>query len=152
MRLSELSNFPTPWASNFQTPSSQTFELEPGVCSVNRYAFSGGPSPCSLAQRVATASNFQAGFPFKLSISRPLSSSKLSNFQASNSSFSKVFSNSPISSNIWYVQSLNNSSSKNPTRDTSRIFSHGPGISPIAQNFRSVFGSLGFGSGLVMVI
>ena len=28
MRLSELSNFPTPWVSNFQTPSSQTFELE----------------------------------------------------------------------------------------------------------------------------
>ena len=86
MRLSELSNFPTPWVSNFQTPSSQTFELEPGVCSVNRYAFSSGPSPCSLAQRVATASNFQAGFPFKLSISKlaptfKLETLKLSSFK-----------------------------------------------------------------------
>ena len=64
----ELSIFQTPWVSNFQTPSSQTFELEPD--SVNPYAFSSGPSPCSRAQRVAAASNFQAGFPFKLSNSK----------------------------------------------------------------------------------
>ena len=56
------------------------------------------------ATRVAAASNFQAGFPFKLSNSKlaPLSNSKHSNFQTSPSLFFKLFkfSNSPISSNI----------------------------------------------------
>ena len=77
----ELSIFSTPWVSSFQTPSSQTFELEPGGCSVNPYAFSSGPSPCSLAQRVATASNFQAGFPFKLSNSKLAPTFKLETFK-----------------------------------------------------------------------
>ena len=66
----ELSSFQGPWVSNFQTPSSLTFELEPEGCFVNPYAFSSGPSPCSLAQRVAAASNFQAGSPYKLSNSK----------------------------------------------------------------------------------
>ena len=77
----ELSNFQTPWVSNFPTPSSQTFELEPEGCSANPYSFSSGPAPCSLAQHVAAASNFQAGSPFKLSSTKLAPTFKLENFK-----------------------------------------------------------------------
>ena len=61
----KLSIFRTLKMSIFQPSKLETFRtfklwtvLEPGGCSVN------------LVQRVATASNFQAGFPFKLSNSK----------------------------------------------------------------------------------
>ena len=96
----ELSIFQTPWVSNFQTPSSQTFELKPEGCSVNPYAFSSGPSPCSLAQRVAAASNFQAGFPFKLSNSKlaptfKLETLKLQTLHSPNFSNAQTFQSRP---------------------------------------------------------
>ena len=95
---SELSKFQTPWVSNFQTPSSQTFELEPEGCSMNPYTFSSGPSPCSLAQQVAAASNFQAGFPIKLSYTKLAPTFKLEtlNFQTLHS---------PIFANFQTLQS-----------------------------------------------
>ena len=60
-----LSNFLT-----FKLTGLQIFELEPEGCSVNPYEFCSGPSPCSLTQCVAVASNFQAGSPFILSNSK----------------------------------------------------------------------------------
>ena len=53
----KFSNFQISWVSKFQTPRSQTFELEPEGCSVSLYA-----SPAVL--------RFQAGFLFKLSNSK----------------------------------------------------------------------------------
>ena len=118
----ELSNFQAPWVSNFQTPSSQTFELELEGFSVKPYTFSSGPSPCSLAQRVAAASNFQAGFPCKLWNSKLAPTFKLETLKHQKFKILILQTFQSLQSRPTYnTFNLKISSSKNPTPDSSHV-------------------------------
>ena len=126
-----FSNFQSLNLSNFQAPWVQTFKLQAlklSNSSLRAALWTPACSPAVIhlaASRIALprfqSSKLDSHSNFQTLNSRPLSNSKLSNFQNSNSSFSKLFksSNSPISSNIQYVQTIKSSSPKNPTRDTS---------------------------------